>query len=507
MNKKLYLLVFQSLLTVNLLAQDCLDCRNISPVFDSVVKQTVYFGHGLNIDGVDQQLYMDIYEPYGDVDTARPVMIFAFGGGFVQGSKDDWYVREVCNHFAKAGYVAVAPDYRVGIAPLEIALLQHMRIFFRPMQDMRACVQYLKADFSELGNNFKIDTSKIFVGGASAGAITALMTQYCDRPEELGEMGDLSAIEPLGGFYSSSGDYPNYNWKGVAVVNVAGALINANWIEPGDKPIIAAHGDNDNVVPYGYGPLGGNLLQGIFDLQGSYVVDSVARSKGVCSYLYTMSGHDHPNEGMGIEYIKSVVYRMAQRAHSVLNNKSFCCELNADVQGDTLHVYLNEPIAEATLTVDISGQETNNPDVHWCSVPCGLSGTEGQITFLPDTALKYMAVTVSEPGCESHDLFIITDTIPQPQSISESGALDRNIYVYPQPSAGKVSVYGLEIASLDKVKAIVYDMVGNKIANPVLSKSPSHNIEFNLPNIAAGNYVLSLVQNEKVIVRQPLIVK
>ncbi len=127
-------------------AQDCTDCRYISPVFDSVTVETVQFGEGINIDGVNQQLFMDVYQPYGDTMTNRPVLIFAFGGGFVQGSREDWYVKEVCNHFAKAGYVAVANDYRIGIDPAEIIALQHMRIFFRPMQDMRGTVQYLKAD-------------------------------------------------------------------------------------------------------------------------------------------------------------------------------------------------------------------------------------------------------------------------------------------------------------------------------------------------------------------------
>lgn len=285
-------------------AQECDNCRYISPMFDSIMVETIHFGEGLNIDGDMQQLYADVYQPYGDTASNRPVVIFAFGGGFVQGSRTDWYVREVCEHFARSGYVCVANDYRLGIDPLEILFLQHMRIFFRPMQDMRATVQYLKADFSELGNNYRIDTSKIFLGGASAGAISALMTEYCDKPSEMEEMGSLSALDELGGFYATSGFYPQYSWDVAAVVNVAGALINAEWVEQGDVPHIAAHGDQDNIVPYEYGPLGGGLLDGIFDLQGSYVVHNEAVSKGVCSYLYTMEGQDHPNEGMALNTLK-----------------------------------------------------------------------------------------------------------------------------------------------------------------------------------------------------------
>jgi hypothetical protein len=242
MRRLLYLISFL-LFPVFLFSQECDNCRYISPVFDSVMVETVHFGEGLNIEGEMRQLYADVYQPYGDTASNRPVVIFAFGGGFVQGSRTDWYVREVCEHFARLGYVAVANDYRLGNDPMEILFLQHMRIFFRPMQDMRATVQYLKADYSEIGNNFRIDTSKIFLGGASAGAISALMTEYCDKPEEMQEMGNLSVLDELGGFYATSGFYPNYNWDVAAVINVAGALINAEWIEPGDVPHIAAHGD------------------------------------------------------------------------------------------------------------------------------------------------------------------------------------------------------------------------------------------------------------------------
>src|ERR1041385_1992453 len=136
-------------------AQQCSDCRYVSPIFDSVTKETVHFGEAVTIHGDTQQLYMDIYQPYGDTALSRPLVMFAFGGGFVQGSKDDWYVYDVCRHFSKAGYVCAAMDYRLGIDYAEIFTLQYMRIFFRPMQDYRGAVQYMKWDFAENGNNYR----------------------------------------------------------------------------------------------------------------------------------------------------------------------------------------------------------------------------------------------------------------------------------------------------------------------------------------------------------------
>lgn len=444
-------------------AQDCEHCRYISPKFDSVMVETVHFGEGYNIDGDLQQLYADVYQPYGDTASNRPVVIFAFGGGFVQGSKNDWYVREVCQHFARSGYVAVANDYRLGIDPLEIAFLQHMRIFFRPMQDMRATVQYLKADFSELGNNYRIDTNKIFLGGASAGAISALMTEYCDKPEEMGEMGDLSALDELGGFYATTGFYPQYNWDVAAVVNVAGALINADWVEAGDVPIISAHGDQDNVVPYAYGPLGGGVLAGFFDLQGSYVVDQRAQEVGVCSYLYTMEGQDHPNEGMGIEYIKSVVHRISQRAYAVLNDRSFCCDLTVEVTpGDTLFTSPNMGNVELSSVLT---NDNGNAALQWCSVPCSVDESSASISVQPDTSWRYVSLIASENQCQASDLYIV---LPEPPSSVDEKQFEELAEVYPVPARDRFTIRLLDPSRIG-VRVEVYSMLGERMISERLN--------------------------------------
>ena len=471
-------------------AQECNNCRFISPLFDSVMVETIHFGEGLNIDDEMQQLYADVYQPYGDTASNRPVVIFAFGGGFVQGSRTDWYVREVCEHFAKAGYVAVANDYRLGIDPLEILFLQHMRIFFRPMQDMRATVQFLKADYSELGNSYRIDTSKIFLGGASAGGISALMTAYCDKPSEIEEMGNLDALDDLGGFYATSSFYPQYAWDVAAVVNVAGAMVNAAWVEPGDVPIISAHGDQDNIVPYGYGPLGGGVLGGVFDLQGSSVVHQEALQEGVCSYLYTMEGHDHPNEGMGIEYIKSVVHRIGQRAYAVLNDRSFCCDLEVDVTpNDTLVVYPSTGDVElGSVTLNDSG----NVVLEWCSVPCSIEESTASVTVNPDTSWRYVSLIASEGGCQASDLYIVE---PADVSSIREYALNWDLSIYPNPCRDYVQLSISNFSQLDKPEIRLYDITGKLM----LRTSVFEDTRIDVRNLQSGLYLLRLMDDKRVL--------
>ncbi len=480
------------------MAQDCNNCRYISPMFDSVMVETIHFGEGMNIDGDLQQLYADVYQPYGDTASNRPVIIFAFGGGFVQGSRTDWYVREVCEHFAKAGYVAVANDYRLGIDPLEILFLQHMRIFFRPMQDMRATVQYLKADFSELGNSFRIDTSNIFLGGASAGAISALMTEYCNRPEEMAEMGNMDALDELGGFYATSGFYPQYDWNVAAVVNVAGALVNAAWVEPGDVPIVSAHGDQDNIVPYGYGPFGGGALGGFFDLQGSSIVHQEAVNEGVCSYLFTMEGHDHPNEGMGIEYIKSVVHRIGQRVYAVLNDRSFCCELGVDVTpNDTLFtsVLMEAVQLQAELTND-----NGNAALQWCSVPCWVDASDPALNVLPDTSWKYISLIATEGACQASDLYILMNG--QPSSIVElqpNGTLS----MHPIPASDLVNLSFQGLGGASDVQVHIFNPEGKRM----LSTPVQNHITLNVSDWAAGVYLVQTTDGRTLVSSHKLVVQ
>jgi acetyl esterase/lipase len=510
--QKLVTSLLFSILLITAKSQTCTDCRYLSPVFDSVTMETVHFGAGTRANGDTQQLYMDIYQPYGDTLSNRPVALFAFGGAFITGSRDDWYVKLVCEHLARTGYVTVSIDYRIydDITQMVTEIFsafppQQMRIFFRPMQDMRGAVQYLKADYSELGNNYRIDTSKILIGGASSGAITSLMTAYCDKDSEMAEMagGSLAALNALGGFYSSSGFYPNYSWQAAATFNVAGALINANWIEPGDVPVICAHGNADQVVPYKKGGFSG-LTLGTFDMEGSYLVDSVARAKGVCSYLYTMEGKDHPSEDMGIEYFYSVVYRMALRMKAVISNQSFCCPLTANVTpGDTLYYAPNDP--PSTLTAQITN-DNGNAQLQWCTAPCQYTSNTTSLTVTPDTALKYVMLTASEGNCLSGDLHILADSTLINTGIKEQQH-PVTIEVYPQPALGSFNVKA-ELNGVKSGSIEMFDLTGRKVLQQnFVAPGNTLQLKVQTENLPAGTYVLTVKDGSEIVGAKPITVQ
>ncbi len=225
---------------------DCSDGRYTTfNKFSSVeVTNAVTFGNNVALNGNPTDLKMDIYTPAGDTETDRPVVIMAFGGSFIGGSRSD--VAFMCNILAKMGYVAVAPDYRVGFfLPSEVTTTLAV---LRGAHDVNACVRYLKKSAAEDGNPYGIDCERIVVGGISAGAIAAIHSAYLDKLSEVPSY-MVNDTAGLGGVEGNSGT-PDYTSESLGVISFSGAIGDTSWIEAGDAAIVSIHEENDNVVPY-----------------------------------------------------------------------------------------------------------------------------------------------------------------------------------------------------------------------------------------------------------------
>jgi acetyl esterase/lipase len=87
-------------------------------------------------------LRMNIFTPVGDTLSKRPVIIIAFGGGFLSGSKDHWSIRLMAQELTKRGFVTAVIDYRLGMNIFNADLA--MRAVYRGLQDGRSAVRFLK---------------------------------------------------------------------------------------------------------------------------------------------------------------------------------------------------------------------------------------------------------------------------------------------------------------------------------------------------------------------------
>jgi acetyl esterase/lipase len=174
---------------------------------------------------------LDVYVPAKA--RARPIIVFWYGGGWENGRKSNY--RFVGAALAKAGYVAVLPDYR---------LYPEVR-FPEFVDDGARALAWAVNHASEIGG----DPRRIYVGGHSAGAHIAAMLAYdTARLERVG-----LARDAIRGCIGLSGPY---------VLTPNDATLNdifrapftlADWqpvqrVQAGAPPALLLHGEADTVV-------------------------------------------------------------------------------------------------------------------------------------------------------------------------------------------------------------------------------------------------------------------
>jgi hypothetical protein len=303
--KKIYLLALSGIISIiSVNAQTpCATGRYSTSLFSNVtVTSDINFGSNTSTFGVLTQLDLDVYEPTGDTETARPLIIWAHGGSFIGGSKNDADVVTLSEEFAKKGYVCASIEYRLGMFPVDSS--NAIMAVLRAVQDMKAAIRFFYKDRATT-NTYKIDTTRIFVGGSSAGAITALHLAYLDKDCEIEPYIPLATLNGLGGMEGDSGN-PGYSSDVVGVINLAGALASYGWIESGDIPLCSMHGDLDGTVPYNrdYATVSGF---NIMILDGSRMLQEQADAVGVQNQLYTHYNADHAVYAFSTQYMDTTI--------------------------------------------------------------------------------------------------------------------------------------------------------------------------------------------------------
>jgi poly(3-hydroxybutyrate) depolymerase len=266
----------------------CETGRYASDVFtDFTLTSDITYGQNNSWNNAATVLKMDFYEPTGDTETARPLIIWVHGGSFIGGSKTDIDVKTWSERFAKKGYACASIDYRLGFFPFDSA--NAVKAVVRATQDLRAAIRFFYKD-RQTTDTYKIDTTKIYIGGSSAGAITALHVGYLDEECEISDYLNASTITSLGGLEGASGN-PGYSMDVKAVINGCGALARYSWLEAGDIPLCSIHGTNDGTVKYNRGIV--NPGTPLMYLDGSRMIHKRACAVGLDHQFYTFSGAPH----------------------------------------------------------------------------------------------------------------------------------------------------------------------------------------------------------------------
>lgn len=202
-------------------------------------------------------LLLDIYYPTeATSDKKYPVIMFFHGGGFTGGDRAN--VSDGCDLFAEKGFIAVSIDYRVGYlqAPgngkCRNDSTQSKSAIYRAMQDANAAFRFLTAN----ANLYHIDTSLLFVGGASAGGDLAYYSSYVN--DSVASIIFKGFADTLGTLQTSGNNFPyNYTlkgicgmWGGMPAMYSGQELISASYRA---YPTILFKGGQDMTLPDGYG--------------------------------------------------------------------------------------------------------------------------------------------------------------------------------------------------------------------------------------------------------------
>ncbi len=248
-----------SLMAMAATAQVCGGQRYQARVFALTVKTSdVVYGNAPSLPAVylsenitqNIDLKMDVWQPMGDTLQRRPLVILAFGGAFLIGSKEDEDMRTIADSLAHRGYVTASINYRLGMNVVNGNSAE--RAIYRAMQDYSAAVRY----FKEYADLYRIDTNYIYAGGVSAGGFAAMhmaLVDESDRPASSFGAGGFN-LRPDLGCKDCSGNSFAHSSNVRGLINYWGAIGDVNWIKPGRTvPLLSIHGDQDLIVPYNTG--------------------------------------------------------------------------------------------------------------------------------------------------------------------------------------------------------------------------------------------------------------
>jgi len=209
-------------------------------IYGSQVTSNLIYGTGATNNGNSTaNLRLDLYRPTdignGAVPANNPALVLIHGGGFISGSKND--LAQAGQIFASFGYTVALINYRLSGSnpPLEPGPASNMtppappyatlpnpqgiNIVNAAVNDATKAMQWMHDNAATYG----FDPNRIGIGGASAGAVTALMQAY-NNPAP--QVTPKVVISYLGSMYNSQSS-----------------------IEPGDAPAFIVAGALETVVP------------------------------------------------------------------------------------------------------------------------------------------------------------------------------------------------------------------------------------------------------------------
>ena len=240
---------------------------------------------------------MDVYMPSGDTEINRPLIIFIHGGSYVGGDKSLIDCIDFCKSFAKKGYVTASVNYRLASDIISFALSQEEQYLtvLKSVADVKAAIRYFRKDYVN-NDSYGIDPNTIFIGGSSAGAVTAIHLSYIDTIYDLPSTSTPNGtsiqtlVTNMGGLEGDAGNL-GYSSEVSGVISFAGGINDVNWIDANDEPLVSCQGDADPTIDYNCAP--GLGYPTVLNLCGSNEMHIQANNVNLLNNKLVFQGADH----------------------------------------------------------------------------------------------------------------------------------------------------------------------------------------------------------------------
>ena len=248
------------------------------------------------------QLFMSVYDPTPESETSiegrqKPTILFAFGGGFISGSRNSreylYWFRRLCDN----GYRVITMDYRLGLKGKgNIGITQVGAIYDAievGVEDMYAATAYIIDNAEALG----VDPANIVISGSSAGAIISLQAEWhlCNRSGH-------AAMLPK-------------DFRYAGVMSFSGAILSRNGkirFEREPAPVLFFHGTTDKIVTYNKIALLKNRFEGSGSLSKTFAKEG---------YNYNIFRYQGNNHEIAASFMKNVPEQLRFLEENVMRAK------------------------------------------------------------------------------------------------------------------------------------------------------------------------------------------
>lgn len=443
--------------------------------YDSLLN--VHYGAALNFNGRLDSLRMDIFLPQCDDESiTRPLLVWIHGGSFLAGSKDDLSIQFMCKEFAKRGYVTASIDYRLGFIADDLAWncnypnyecifatdnAEWSRAYYRAVQDAKGALRYL----INRNEQYRIDTSNVFVAGESAGAFIALGVGLLDTIVE----------KPVSAYAIEDSPAPNANALG-CIYN-QGELFDGSTIARPDLGSIDGDIEPTSIQ---------FTLKGIGNMYGAMLSDLLAHKSSNTVKPAIYSFHQPcdiivPIDSNYVYWGLSWCFTNGYNCFGINNNQVMLYGSRTFDQWNSANGYGYDIQSEFTnVAFPFSFLFGQGSCINQIDNPC--HAYDNRVVRENNLALFFSDKITSSPVCD-------TVTVTELQDLSF-----QNVQVFPNPAENILYIRSPQVLEMEIIS--LYDILGNKVRS--IPSLYANEISIDIADLKDGLYFLHLKNSNQV---------